>query len=247
MVERRSRRDPGKPKAKRTQQHASARSPRPGSTRTARRSRGPAPGAVRDEFLRLGGARGPKLYDQLVRAADAYAADRERDALRILRPLREALPQVASVRELAGLALYRSGRYAAAAEELEEYVALCGAVDQHPALMDCYRALRKWKRVDALWAELSKTSAAAPIMTEGRIVLAGSLADRGRVREAIRVLERRAGDVRKVEEHHLRLWYALGDLQERAGNLPRARALFERISRHDPGFADVAERLSALG
>jgi tetratricopeptide (TPR) repeat protein len=202
---------------------------------------------ARDELLRLAGPRGAKLYGQLVKAADAYSEDRERDALRILRPLREALPQVASVRELAGLALYRSGRYAEAAEELEEYVARCGAVDQHPALMDCYRALRKWKRVDTLWHELSETSAAPAVMTEGRIVLAGSLADRGRIREGIRLLDRRAGDVRNPQEYHLRLWYALADLQERAANLPRARALFERISRHDPGFADVAERLSALG
>jgi tetratricopeptide (TPR) repeat protein len=203
---------------------------------------------VRDEILRLGGSRGPRLYDQLVKASDAYAADRERDALRILKPLRDALPQVASVRELAGLSLYRSGRWADAAEELEEYVRLCGAVDQHPALMDCYRALRKWKRVDTLWGELTDTSAAPEIMTEGRIVKAGSLADRGRLREAIQLLEKRVGTTtRTVADHHLRLWYALADLQERAGNLPRARTLFERVSREDPGFADVAERLAALG
>jgi tetratricopeptide (TPR) repeat protein len=202
---------------------------------------------VREQFLREGGSRGPKLYAQLVKAAEAYAADRERDALRILRPLRQALPQVAGVRELYGLSLYRSGRYEEAAEELEEYVALTDAVDQHPALMDSYRALRRWKRVDTLWGELTATSAAPEVMTEGRIVEAGSLADRGRLREAIQLLERRAGGVRKVAEHHLRLWYALADLQERAGNLPRARALFERVSQHDPGFSDVAERLAALG
>jgi tetratricopeptide (TPR) repeat protein len=202
---------------------------------------------VRDEFLRLGGPRGAKLYAQLVKAADAYAADRERDALRILRPLRGALPQSASVRELMGLSLYRSGRYDQAAEELEEYVFQCGAVDQHPALMDCYRALRNWKRVDKLWAELGEMSPSAEIVTEGRIVLAGSLADRGRIKEAVTLLERRAGDVKNAKEHHLRLWYALADLQERAGNLPRARTLFERISRDDPTFADVAERLAGLG
>jgi tetratricopeptide (TPR) repeat protein len=202
---------------------------------------------VRDEFLRLGGPRGAKLYGQLVKAVDALAADRERDAIRLLRPLRAALPQSATVHEQLGLALYRAGRFDQAAEELEQYVALCGAVDQHPALMDCYRALRKWKRIEALWAELGETSPAAAVVTEGRIVLAGSLADRGRIKEAVTLLERRAGDVKNVKEHHLRLWYALADLQERAGNLPGARVLFERISRDDPTFADVAERLSGLG
>ena len=112
--------------------------------------------------------------------------------------------------------------------------------------MDSYRALRKWKKVDTLWLELADVSAAPAIVTEGRIVVAGSLADRGRIKEAIRLLEKRGGDVKKVQEHHLRLWYTLGDLYERSGNLPRARALFERIGRDDPSFADVAERLAAL-
>jgi tetratricopeptide (TPR) repeat protein len=146
-----------------------------------------------------------------------------------------------------GVALYRSGKYAQAAEELELYVAGARAVDQHPMLMDCYRAERDWKRVDRLWSELSAVSAAPEVIAEGRIVLAGSLADRGRVREAIAVLARRAGDVKDPTEHHLRVWYALADLEERVGNLPRARTLFERVSRRDPDFADVVERLVALG
>ena len=60
-------------------------------------------------------------------------------------------------------------------------------------------------------------------------------------------LGRRADRVSRPREHHLRLWYALGDLEERAGNIPRARALFGQIRSRDPGFADVAERLAALG
>jgi tetratricopeptide (TPR) repeat protein len=202
---------------------------------------------VREEVLRLGGARGPRLYEQLVKAVDALDADHEKEALRLLRALRRALPQSATVREQMGVALYRSGRFAEAAEELEAYVALCGAVDQHPALMDCYRALRDYDRVQALWNELGQVAAAPEVIAEARIVLAGSLADRGRLREAIAMLSRRGGDVRNVREHHLRLWYALADLEERAGNLPGARSLFERISRTDPGFADVVERLVALG
>jgi hypothetical protein len=52
--------------------------------------------------------------------------------------------------------------------------------------------------------------------------------------------------VRKAHDHHLRLWYALADLEERAGNLPDARVLFQRVARQDPAFADVAERLVSL-
>ena len=210
------------------------------------RGRRPKPGDVRDEILRLGGSAGPKYYDQLARAADAFQRDHERDAILILRPLRDALPESPSVRELLGLAFYRDGKFTAAAKELEEYVRLSGAVDQHPVLMDCYRAQHRWKRVDDLWRELAATSPPPDLATEGRIVAAGALADRGRVKEALGLLGRREGKVTRPGEHHLRLWYALGDLEERAGNLPRARALFDRVRAHDPGFADVAERLAAL-
>lgn len=235
-----------RPAAPATQDRKKTRST-PAQTGARRRARGPGPKAVREEFLRLAGPRGAKLYEQLGRAADALEADREKDALRLLRPLRTALPASATVRELLGVALYRSGRYDQAAEELEAYVAYCGAVDQHPALMDCYRALRDYNRVKALWDELGQTAAAPEVVAEGRIVYAGSLADRGRVKEAISLMDRRAADVKNVKDFHLRLWYALADLEERTGNLPRARTLFERISRNDPGFADVMERLVSLG
>jgi tetratricopeptide (TPR) repeat protein len=201
---------------------------------------------VRDEIVRLGGPKGPRHYDQLMKAADAFARDHERDALRLLRPLRDALPDSPSVRELLGLTHYRLGHYPAAATELEAYVALTGSVDQHPVLMDCYRAQRRWRKVDACWRELTAASPGADVVTEGRIVAAGALADRGRLDEAISLLTRADKKVSKPKPHQLRLWYALADLEERAGNVPRARTLFDRVRREDPAFADVAERLAAL-
>ena len=151
------------------------------------------------------------------------------------------------MRELLGLAYYRAGQYPSAIAELEQYVSLSREVDQHPVLMDCYRARKDYARVAELWEELAAVSPSAALVAEGRIVFAGSLADRGRLRDAIALLDRRAGEVKRAKEHHLRLWYALADLEERAGNLPRARVLFDRVRRHDPHFADVAERLAALG
>jgi tetratricopeptide (TPR) repeat protein len=194
----------------------------------------------------MAGRRREWSIGQLARAADAFAEGRDRDALRLLRPLRDAYPDAAGVRELLGLALYRTGQYAAAARELDAYAGLTGSVDQHPVRMDCARAARDYEHVEELWAELAAASPSAELVTEGRIVLAGSLADRGRVRDAIARLERRATPPRQPREHHLRLWYALGDLYERAGELPLARARFEQVRRSAPDFADVAERLAAL-
>ena len=52
--------------------------------------------------------------------------------------------------------------------------------------------------------------------------------------------------VKRPRRHHIRLWYALADLYERAGDTPRARELFGRIVAAEPDFADAAERLAAL-
>jgi tetratricopeptide (TPR) repeat protein len=212
----------------------------------ATRRRRKRPDDVRDEILRLGGARGPRYYDELMKAADAYSRDHEREALRLLRPLRDALPDAPSVRELLGLTHYRLGHYPAATKELEAFTNLSGSVEQHPVLMDSYRAQRRWRKVDERWRELTAASPGADLVTEGRIVTAGALADRGRLDDAIALLARADRKIDKAKPHHLRLWYALADLEERAGNVPRARGLFDRVRREDASFADVAERLAAL-
>ena len=74
---------------------------------------------------------------ELARAAEAVNAGHERDAARILRPLRDAYPDAAAVRELLGLVHYRLGQYPAAAKELGAFADLTGSVEQHPVLMDC--------------------------------------------------------------------------------------------------------------
>jgi hypothetical protein len=233
---------------KRTERDTTPRKTRrsqPPAPSKRRRKRGPAD--VQQEMARVAGRNANRALGTLMAAADAFAHDRERETLRILRPLREQLPDSPSVRELAGLAQYRIGNYAAAAKELEAYADLSDAVDQNPVLMDCYRALRRWRKVEELWLELASVSPTAELVAEGRIVYAGALADQGRLPEALTLLRKRAESVKSPREYHLRLWYALADLEERAGNLARARELFHNVRRADPAFADVAERLAALG
>ncbi|MFZ4515555.1 MAG: tetratricopeptide repeat protein [Acidimicrobiia bacterium] len=212
----------------------------------ARRLRKDAPAEVRDEIFKQGGRRSQRLLDAVAEAATAFAEGRERDALRILRPVRDEIPNAASVRELYGLALYRAGRFAQAAKELEAFVDLTGSVEQHPVLMDCARAERKPNRVTELWEELGSVSPSSALMTEGRIVLAGTMADRGDVRGAIELLEKKVQDWKRPQEHHARLWYALGDLYERVGSLAEARRYFMKVRKFDASYADVAERLAGL-
>ena len=78
-----------------------------------------------------------------------------------------------------------------AARELTAFVDLTGSVEQHPVLMDCWRAQRRYDKVEELWEELAQSSPSGALVTEGRIVLAGAQADDGRLQEAIETLARR--------------------------------------------------------
>jgi len=201
---------------------------------------------VEREILGLGGRRGSHYLARLLEAADDFDHERDRRALRTLRELRDALPDSPSVRELLGLTQYRLGNYRAAAKELEAFIDLSGSVEQHPVLMDCYRAQHRWAKVAELWEELAAASPSAELVTEGRIVAAGALADQGELDQGIKLLEQGVRNPKRLKEHHLRLLYALGDLVERAGDVPRARQIFGRVQSADPDFADVTARLRAL-
>jgi tetratricopeptide (TPR) repeat protein len=205
------------------------------------------PGQIVQELTEsVGDRRGAKLAERLAEASHAYDRERYQDALRILRPLADLAPASPAVRELYGLTLYRLGRWRQAAKELEAYQALSGAYDQHPVLADCMRALRRYRKVGALWDELRQASPGAEAVAEGRIVMAGSLADQGDVTGAIALLERSRTLTKKPRDYHLRQWYALADLYERAGDIPQARDLFRRLANHDPEAFDTVERLRAL-
>ena len=61
------------------------------------------------ELKRVAGRGATRALQELERAAEAFNAGHERDAMRIIRPLREAYPDVAAIRELLGLCHYRLG------------------------------------------------------------------------------------------------------------------------------------------
>ncbi|MBI2704356.1 MAG: hypothetical protein HYX32_03555 [Actinobacteria bacterium] len=188
-----------------------------------------------------------KFENRLADASRAFSRERYGDAAASLKRLAADAPGVASVRELYGLTLYRQGKWKPAAKELEAFRLLTASTEQHPVLADCYRALRQWNAVDDLWAELRASSPSADLVIEGRIVTAGSRADRGEITRGIELLEQGWKLPKRPKEHHLRRAYALADLYERAGELTRARQLFEWVARNEPGFADAARRARQIG
>ena len=114
------------------------------------------------------------LVDRAESAYGAYERGRFQDALRAIKPVADEAPGVAPVRELAGLAAYRCGRWRSAATHLEAYGRLSDSAEHLPVLMDCQRALHKPKKVAALWAELRQSSPDPDVLAEGRIVAAAS-------------------------------------------------------------------------
>ncbi len=183
---------------------------------------------------------------QLREATRAFERERFGEARALLKPLAEQAPGALTVRELLGLTYYRLGRWKEAARELEAFAASTSSTEQHPVLADCYRALKRWSRVDELWEELRAASPAADLVAEGRIVVAGSLADRGQLGQAIELLRNAANPPKRVQAHHLRQAYALADLYERSGDVAKARELFRWVASSEPDFADAVERASNI-
>ena len=184
---------------------------------------------------------------RLADAARAYDRERYSDALPTLRELAKSARGSSAVRELLGLTYYRLGRWKEALAELTEFAELTASVDQHPVMADCERALGHHAAVEELFAELRRTGAGSDVLAEGRLVMAGSLADRGEINAAIELLLPAVNRVvRKPLDRHLRQWYAIADLYERSGDLPRAREYFMKVVAADPEMSNVVERLAAL-
>jgi tetratricopeptide (TPR) repeat protein len=131
--------------------------------------------------------------------------------------------------------------------ELETAQTLHPSVELLPVLADAYRALRRWREVDRVWADVRATSPAPEVLAEARIVAAGAEADRGDLQAALRTMAKAKEVPRRVRDHHLRQWYVLGDLYDRAGDPLEAARWFDQVARHDAEFVDVTDRLRALG
>jgi tetratricopeptide (TPR) repeat protein len=194
----------------------------------------------------VGPARATTLGRKLEEAGRAFQAERFGDARPLLATIVREAPELPEGRELLGLTHYRMGRWKEAVDQLETFRVLTDSTEQHPVLMDAHRALGHWNDVDELWRELGEASPSGDLMTEGRVVLAGALADRGDIDGAIRTLQAGWKLPRRPRAHHLRRAYALADLYDRAGKAARARELFAWVAGHDPTLADVKARVRAL-
>jgi tetratricopeptide (TPR) repeat protein len=191
-----------------------------------------------------------RLSERMEAAARAYERDRYAEAFRITKNLVDQVPESAAARELHGLVCYRLGRWTQAIGHLEAARKLDDDdTSQIPVMMDCHRALHRHRRVAALWEELRASSPSPDILAEGRMVLASDLADQRKLNAAVEVLASSgaARNLRHPSDRHVRQWYVLADLYERAGDSAHARELFGRVAAADPELADAADRYAELG
>ncbi len=189
------------------------------------------------------------LVQRFEQAVAAYERGRHGEVLTLLKPVLQDLPDLPPAQRLAGLAAYRGGRWREAVRHLARYRQLSGEEAEVPLVMDSYRALGRRAKVAELWASLRRGTAGADVVAEARIVAAATLADGGDLAGAISLLSA-AGAGRRLRnpaERHLRQWYVLGDLYERAGDFAQAAEYFGRLADVDPEAYDVEERLAALG
>ena len=192
--------------------------------------------------------RAERLAERLTAASAALDRERFDDARRMVAPVVRELPQLAAGHELNGLALYRMGRWREAAASLEQARHLHPDPALLPVLADCYRGMKRWTEVDAVWRDIREASPSHEVMAEGRIVVAGAFADRGDLREAIALLQPAAErPPKKLREYNVRQWYVLADLLDRAGDTMGATRWFKQVLAVDSEFADARERLRALG
>ena len=111
-----------------------------------------------------------RVIERVALALDAFEKGRYAEARRIIVPVTRECEGVEFIHEIAGLSLYRTGSWRDASEHLETARGLSGGSTlNHPMLADCYRALKRYDKVDELWKEIGRAHAELPVTLESRM------------------------------------------------------------------------------
>jgi tetratricopeptide (TPR) repeat protein len=186
--------------------------------------------------------RAPEVKRDLLAASEAFSADRLDEATALLESAKRHAPRSPSIRELAGLVHYHRGQWREAARELAAYRRLSGRSDHDPLYADALRALGRTDRALEVLASVDPDEVPEEVYVEALVVEAGILRDAGRPEDAASRLRGGPLHPREVRPHHLRLWYALAEALEEAGERKESRSWWDAIYAEDADFFDVARR-----
>lgn len=146
--------------------------------------------------------------------------------------------RVAIVRETAGYAAYRIGKFETAIKELKAAFRISGDVSIWPVLADCERGLGRPRKALELAGSPEAKRLEKEQSIELRIVAAGARRDLGEIDAAIVTLQTKDLNVDN-DSWAIRLRYAFADALEAAGRKEEARKWFKKCAEVD--LAEVTD------
>jgi predicted Zn-dependent protease len=207
---------------------------------------GQLPKWVRDEIVRSTpkDRREPALM-HLSKAMGQFADERYKAALPDLRQAKKLSPRSSTVRELLGLAAYRSGQWEEGLRELRTFRRITGDLIHMPVEMDCLRALGRKEDVTKTWQRIQEHDVSSTINHEARVVYASFLLDEGKPREAWPIIKP-GRLVASPSPGELRRWYVAARVAIEAGDKDAARRIVAALDEQEVDFEGVDELRQAL-
>lgn len=203
---------------------------------------------IREELRALPGGLVDLVSRHLVAAGRALEADDPDLAYEHAKAARRFAARIGVVREAAGIAAYRAGRFAEALSDLRAARRLTGSNDYLPIMADCERGLGRPERA----LDLIRSSQGERLTRAGRVELAivesGARRDLGQYDAAVLALQR----LPELRERRGRSWsarlaFAYADALADAGQTAAAIDWFSRAMAFDEeGLTDAAERYAEL-
>ena len=236
--------------------HKPRKSDRGGRSENGRRDRqrktitsvphGQLPKWVRDEIVRSTpkDRREPALL-HLSKGMEHFANERYPAAATELGKAKKLSPRSSTIRELLGLAAYRSGGWEEALRELRTYRRLTGDLVHMPVEMDSLRALGRAEDVTKTWDRMQEHDLSPTVDNEARVVYASFLLDEGKPRDAWAVIKP-GRLIASPSPGELRRWFVAARVALAAGDKDAARKLVSALDDHEPDFEGVDQLRSQL-
>ncbi|WP_046468474.1 tetratricopeptide repeat protein [Allosalinactinospora lopnorensis] len=160
---------------------------------------------------------------------------------------RRKASRVGAVREAAGLAAYRVGKWQEALSDLRAARRMTGQSSFLPIMADCERGLGRPERALETTRERDVEQLEVAERIELRIVASGARRDLGQLEAARVELQVPELKERRARPWTARLFYAYADVLLELGRNEEAREYFARASAVDrEGLTDADERLAEL-
>ena len=207
---------------------------------------GQLPKWVREEIQRSTpkDRRDPAIKE-LSSAIDDYADERYTAALPRLRKAKQLSPKSSVIRELLGLAAYRSENWEEALRELRTFRRMTGDLIHMPVEIDCLRAMGRKSDVTKEWERLHTFDVSPTIDHEARVVYASFLLDEGRPRDAWSVIKP-GRLVANPSPGELRRWFVAARVALAVGDKEAAGKIIDALDDHELDFEGVEELRQAL-